>query len=92
MRKRVGGCPLRNRLGAVKNRAYRSSGTPAPEEAGSGDPALQREGCLHPVDGDRLSAIRQDQAILHYREMSGSGDPALQKRGRGTTKKARREK
>ena len=52
-----------------------------------------RDRPLPPVDGDRLIAIGQDQAILHYREMSGSGDPALQKRGRGhQQKKARREK
>ena len=47
-----------------------------------------RDRPLPPIDGDRLIAIRQDQAILHYREMSGSGDPALQKRGRGQTKKS----
>ena len=47
---RVGVCPLRNRSGAVTNRAYR-----------------QRMRDPPPVDGDRLSTIGQDQAILPYR-------------------------
>ena len=51
-------------------------------------PTVNARGSL-PVAGDRLIAIGQDLAILHYREMSGSGDPALQKRGAGSRQKKR---
>ena len=63
MRARVGVCPLRNRSGAVTNRAYRNR---------------TREPL--PVAGDRLIAIGQDQAILHYR--NGAGGAKKKRAGR----------
>ena len=85
----MGVCPLRNRSGAVTNRAYRQR-TREP-----------------PVAGDRLIAIGQDPAILHYRDrdvrtpsiagdrlIAIGQDPAIlpyRNGARGKQKKARRE-
>ena len=33
-------------------------------------PYREMDICTPPIDGDRLIAIRQDQAILHYKPLS----------------------